>query len=371
MVKTQLLSVAHSLLQEEKSVYCILMRKEIMIRDRKISEAEPVFIMAECGVTCNYDMENTKRLIDTVADSGADAIKFIFWFVEEIMSERESVYEYETTEGRKSENLFDMLNDLRFSFEEWQEIKTYADQKGIIMFSSINCPSGIDWTEDLELDAYKLSSWDHNYISLWKKAAAMGKPMLIDTGPVNTLEVARVMQTMKDANNDQSVLVHCFHTDDPKEMNMNSIPYMRSAFDSLVGYSSANREDWTDIMSVVLGSCVLEKRLTMDRSLPGHHHVISKEPDEFKAYVEMIRGVQNAMGAFDLLPSPGDLRERKRFFRHLVANKNLTKGTVLTGEMLEGKRPEEGISPEHVDFFIGRELKRDIKENDAFTWQDI
>lgn len=39
--------------------------------------------------------------------------------------------------------------------------------------------------------------------------------------------------------------------------------------------------------------------------------------------------------------------------------------------MLEAKRPEEGISPENMEFFIGRETKRDLQYNDVFTWDTV
>jgi len=347
------------------------MRKEIQIRKRTIGEGHPLFIVAECGVTCNYDMKITKELINVVQESGADAIKFIFWFPEEIMSDKTITYEYDTVNGRKSENMFEMLDKLRFSLEQWQQIKAYADEKNVILFSTVNSPSGIVYAEKLGLEAYKLSSWDTNYESLLRKIAGIGKPMILDTGPINVLELAKYMQTMKDAGNDQSIIVHCFHTEIPMEMNMRSIPYIKKAFNTLVGYSATDYRDEQDIVAVSLGAVFLEKRLTMSRSLPGHHHVLSKEPEEFKRYVQEIRGVHASLGTYDLIPSPPDIEARKSFFRHLVANQDIPMGTVLKLEMLEGKRPEKGISPEYIEFFIGRRTKRELKYNNALTWDIV
>lgn len=347
------------------------MRKTIHIRNRTIGKGHPLFIVAECGVTCNYDIKIAKELIDVVRDSGADAIKFIFWFPEEIMSDKTIEYEYDTIEGVKSENMYEMLDQLRFSLDQWREIKMYADEKDVIIFSTVNSPSGIDYAEALGLEAYKMSSWDFNYTPLWRQVAEIGKPMIIDTGPVNSLELARVMQLMKDAGNDQSILVHCVHTIDPAQINMRSIPYMKNAFNSLVGYSSNFSTSETDVMAVTLGAVFLENRLTMSRSLPGHHHVISKEPNEFTAWVEQMKDVHLALGAYDLKPSRGDLEERKRWFRHLVANKDISAGTILEEDMLEAKRPEQGITPEFIQFFIGRPIKRDLSYNESISWEDV
>jgi len=347
------------------------MEDEIRIRNRVIGDQHPVFIVAECGVTCNYDLTIAKELIDVVRESGADAIKFIFWFPEEIMSDRSVDYSYDTVHGPRSENMFDMLCQLRFTLDEWRELKSYADEKNVILFSTVNSPGGIDFAEAIGLEAYKLSSWDFNYIPLWGQIAKIGKPMIIDTGPVNSLELAKVMQIMKDNNNFKSILVHCVHTKNPAEINMRSIPYMRRAFNSLVGYSSNSIAFENDIMAITLGAVFLEKRLTLNRNMPGHHHVISMEPKEFEAWVKKMRDVQAASGEYVLKPSRGDLEERKRWFRHIVANRDIPAGTQLRAELLEGKRPEEGIPPEYMDFFIGRVTKRDLKENEALSWSDV
>ncbi|MBD3165277.1 hypothetical protein GF324_01645 [bacterium] len=349
----------------------MVMKQTLQIRNRRLGPGEPLFIAAEVGVTCNYDLEIAKQLIDVVSESGADAAKFIFWFPEEIMSDHSIEYHYDTVDGPRSENMLEMLQQLRFSFEQWQELKAHADKRDVVLFSTVNCNSGIEWAEALGLEAYKLSSWDFNHHPLWRRVAAQGKPMLIDTGPVRTVDVAKVMDLMRQEDNDSALLVHTVHTSRPEEINMRTIPYMAKAFNTPVGYSSSGRESETDITAVSLGACYIEKRLTLDRALPGHHHVLSMEPDEFRQYVRMIRDVQLSLGVEDLRPSPNDLSERKKWFRHLVANRDLSSGTVLTEAMIEGKRPETGISPEYTEFFIGRTLKRDLKENDSLRWEDV
>jgi len=347
------------------------MKDQIRIRNRVLGEDRPVFITAEVGVTCNYDMKISKELIDVVHEAGADAAKFIFWFPEEIMSDRTITYTYQTVRGTQSENMYEMLSQLRFTLDEWHDLKAYADSKDVILFATVNSPSGIEYAEAIGLEAYKLSSWDFNYHTLWRRVAAIGKPMIIDTGPVGVLELAKVMDIMKDAGNDQSVLVHCAHTENYEEMNMCAIPYMRKAFNTLTGFSSTDQDSETDIMAATLGAVFLEKRLTLSRDLAGHHHILSLAPKEFVEYVKLMRNVQAALGTEELRPSQTDLEERKKWFRHVVANRDIPKGTKLTAEMLEGKRPEKGISPEYIDLLVGRETRRNLRCNEALSWDDV
>ncbi len=60
------------------------MRDQIKIRNRTMGKGHPLLITAEIGVTCNYDVQISKELIDVVHKTGADAVKLIFWFPEEI-----------------------------------------------------------------------------------------------------------------------------------------------------------------------------------------------------------------------------------------------------------------------------------------------
>lgn len=348
------------------------MKNEIEIDGRLIGPDEPLFSIAECGVTCNYDIKTTKELIDVVADAGADAIKLIFWFPDEVMSDRTVEYEYETTEGPRSENMYEMLQRFQFTLDEWREVKAYADEQDVILFATVNSPTGIEWAEELGLDAYKLSSWDYNHLPLWREIAEKGKPMLIDTGPVTTTEVAKVIDVMEEAGNDEACLLHCYHTDDPAQMNMRAIPFMEETFGTLVGFSSKDYNDEADIMAVTMGATVLEKRLTLDRDQPEHHHAISKEPDEFKEWVQKMEDVRAMRGTFDLEPSEADLEERREYFRRIVADQDIPKGKEITEEMVAGKRPERGgVSPEHMELFLGRTARRDIQENEPLRWEDV
>ena len=56
-------------------------------------------------------------------------------------------YEYETVDGRKSENMYEMLSTLRFSLDQWRELEACADERDVVMFSTVNSPSDIKYAE--------------------------------------------------------------------------------------------------------------------------------------------------------------------------------------------------------------------------------
>ena len=75
-----------------------------------------IYIIAEIGVTCNYDLDITKKLIKASKESGANAVKFVFHFPDELMSDKNILYTYKTTKGDTTENMFNMFESCLANF---------------------------------------------------------------------------------------------------------------------------------------------------------------------------------------------------------------------------------------------------------------
>ena len=48
----------------------------VKLDDRSVGPGSPCFIIAEVGVNHNGDAETAHKMVDVVADSGADCVKF-------------------------------------------------------------------------------------------------------------------------------------------------------------------------------------------------------------------------------------------------------------------------------------------------------
>ena len=328
-----------------------------------------IYIIAEIGVTCNYDLEISKQLIKKSKESGADAVKFVFHFPDELMSDRNVMYTYKTTKGDVTENMFDMFESLRFSLEEWFIIKEECNKYNIDFFASVDCNSGIEWGEKLGFKYYKLGTWDVNDIVLLNKLAILNKPVIIDVGASPEKEIKNMINILGPQN---TIILHDYHTDKFEEMNMSTIKYLREKYNIITGYSSPNSYDVNDYMSVAMGAKVIEKRLTLSRDLEGHHHVISKTPEEFKDWVKNIKQAEASIGKLGVYPSTQDLKERKNYFKCVCVDKDLLKGTIITEDMLACKRPEKkGLSLQYYNDLVGRTLSKDIKRNEAIKLKDL
>ena len=345
--------------------------KRVQIADRWIGEGQPVFIVAETGTTCNGDVETALRMVDAAKEAGVDAVKFMVIGPEYLMSDRTVMYEYEWQGGRRSENMYDMLKKLQFRPEEWRQIRDYCRQRNLIFYVTSDYVYGVDVAEEVGVAAYKLSSWDAVNFPLIRRMAQTGKPIQIDAGPTTVGDLEKIMQTIRDEGNDQIILVHCSHAKTDDGLNIRSVPYMQQMFQVPTGYSADSRDAVPDLTAVALGTNLIEKRLTLDRSYPGHHHIKALEPAEFTEYVAMIRRAEQVLGEYAVKPSAEDLRQRELYFVSLVADVDIPTGTTITSDMLACKRPGTGISPELLDVVVGRKARRDIEHDEVLSWEVV
>jgi len=75
------------------------------------------------------------------------------------------------------------------------------------------------------------------------------------------------------------------------EVNVLAIPVLAESFGLPVGYSDHTAGTAVAVAAVAIGAVIIEKHLTLDRSLPGPDHLASIEPDAFARMVTEIREV--------------------------------------------------------------------------------
>lgn len=346
--------------------------EHIRVGARRVGPSEPIFICVETGVTHGGDLTAAKRLVDAAKAGGADAVKFQVIGAEAIMSDRSVVYSYETTRGTCRENMFEMFKKLEFTRAQWRELRDYAAKRDIIFFATTDYEEGVELLEELDVPAYKACSWDMTHLSLLRRMARTGRPVICDTGPTTLADLLKVVEVVcGEERNPQIAFLHATHSSEPADVNMLSISYMREVFRKPVGFSSLGRDSDLDCMAVGLGADIIEKRLTLSRDAGGHHHILSLEPEELATWVTRMRRLEAATGVPGVRPSAEDLRQSRLYWRSLVAGRNLPAGTVLTAAMLSCKRPGHGLVPELLPMVVGRTLRRALKADDLLSWEDV
>ncbi len=347
--------------------------KEIKIANRKIGLNQPVFVSAEVGTTCNGDFKTAKKLIDAAKKAGMDAVKFQILDPDDKYSDKNLSYTYTRGNGKVIlENIYKMLKQYVMTKSEWRKLKRYADEAGIIMFATPDHLAAVDLMEELDMPAYKIATWDVTFKPMIEKIAKLNKPTIIDLGASNKEEVAQILKIFKKHNNNKIILLHCFHTKNYSEMNFKTIKYLRETFQCLSGFSAPGTNNELDYLALPYFPVYIEKRLTLNRNNPQHHHSQALEPYEMKEYVKKIHELSSARGDYDLKPTFADIKLKKEFFRRIVASKLIKRGEKLTSKNIACRRPYYGgIDAKHYNLVLGRRSKTNLKENEPIALNKI
>ena len=345
-------------------------KQTIKIGEKEIGDNKPIFIVVETGVTACGSIEFGKALIDKAIEAGADAIKFQTIDCDEFMADKTVMFKYETIDGIKEENMYEMLKKHQFNEAELIELADYAKKAGIIFYLTVDTVRSVAWAEAADVPAYKIGSWDLRNYPLLEAVAKTGKPIQLDLGPVIMGEIVQILEFIEKHGAEEVMLVYCSHASEAERLNLNSIPYLKDLLGIPIGFSADTREMEPDILSVALGSRMIEKRLTLNRNFLGHHHIKALEPEEFNEWVKSIRSAEAALGKKMLNPSIEDLSMKNHYFTSVVAIEKIAKGEIITREKLGAKRPGTGISPIYMDQIVNKKAKRFIGKNEVITWED-
>ena len=81
-----------------------------------------------------------------------------------------------------------------------------------------------------------------------------------------------------------------------EELNLAAIPRLKQRYGVPVGYSGHETGLPSSVAAVALGACMIERHITLDRSMWGSDHAASLGPSGVERLVRDIRLVEQSMG---------------------------------------------------------------------------
>ncbi len=312
----------------------------------------------------NGDLLLARRLVDVAADAGADAVKFQSFKADLLVAPDAPKADYQLETTPPGESQHQMLSQLELSEDAQHELFDYCADRGILFLSTPFDDASADFLDSLPVVAFKIGSSELTNLPFLDHVARKGKPLIVSTGMSDLAEVGDAVRTIRSAGNLDIVVLHCVsdYPADPGQANIRAIATIRQAFDVLVGYSDHTVGIEVALGAVALGSCVLEKHITLDRQMPGPDHRASLEPRELKSLVRGVRIVESSLGSGKKVPSEGEARTAEIARRSLVAARDIPEGAVLTEELVTSRRPGTGLSPAMLSDLIGRTTKVPVLE---------
>ena len=329
-----------------------------------------VFVIAEIGNNHQGSAAMARQLIDVAIEAGADCVKFQ-------LRNREALYrsrdDGSVAEDLGAEYIQDLLNKVELSLQEHRELRAYCKEKGVTYMCTPWDEPSVDALATMDVPALKMASADLCNPYLIAKAASLGIPLILSTGMSFEQEIIRTIDQLN-ALNAAFALLHCNSTYPAPESDI-QLPYITrlKQLHPLIGYSGHERGTAITTAAVALGACIVERHITLDRSLEGPDHLASLEPAEFKQLVDGIRSVEQALhweGPARHV-SQGELLNRENLAKSVIATRAILPGEVFSAECFRVASPGQGLAPYRLQELIGKTAQRNIAQGDFLFDSDI
>ncbi|MEN8172262.1 MAG: N-acetylneuraminate synthase family protein [Chloroflexota bacterium] len=343
---------------------------EMKIGNRLVGDGHPAYIIAEIGVNHNGILDYALQLIDAAARAGADVVKFQKRNLKRLYPQK---FLDNANVGEKNLNyLLPILQQVELSDEDFHRIVAYCEQKDITFMCSAFDEDSADFVESLGVPAYKVASADMINLPLIDYLIQKDKPIVVSTGMSRWEEVLITVEFLQERKADFALL-HCNSAYPAAfgDINLRFMDRLRE-FGVPVGYSGHERGISVSTVAAALGASIIERHITLDRTMNGPDHAASLEPHGFDKLVRDIRQVEQAMGTgTEKFFTMGEILNREVLAKSLVATQLIEPGDEITREMITVKGPGQGLSPQRYIDLVGRVAERVIEVDEPFLDRDL
>lgn len=330
------------------------------------------YIIAEMSGNHAGSKERALEIIRAAKEAGADCVKIQTYTPDTITIDCDNDYFMIANGTWGGEKLYDLYGKAYTPWQWQADLKKEADRIGIDFLSTPFDPTSVDFLEQMDLEFYKIASFELVDIPLIRYIARTGKPIIMSTGMASEQEIEEAVAAIKEEGNNQLVLLKCSsaYPAIPDDMNLATMKYLSDKFGIPTGLSDHSLGHIGALTAVAMGAKVIEKHFCISREDENPDSSFSMEKEEFAHMVTAIRDAERAMGkiSFDISEKE---KENLSFRRSLFVVADIAKGELLTPENIRSIRPGYGLKPKHYDEVIGMVAKKDIKRGTPLSWEDI
>ena len=347
---------------------------DIKIKDKWIGQGHKPFVIAEMSGNHNQSLDRALEIVKAAAKTGAHALK-IQTYTPDTMTLDLDEREFHIDDPKSlwaGTSLYKLYGEAYTPWEWHKPIFDKARELGMIPFSTPFDDTSVDFLEDLEVDCYKIASFENTDLPLIRRVAATGKPIIISTGMASVAELDDTVRAARESGCKDLILLKCTSTypATPHNTNILTIPHLRELFGCQVGLSDHTMGVGVSVASVALGATVVEKHFTLDRKDGGVDSTFSMEPAEMQQLVIETERAWQALGIIQYGVTPAELKSLQ-FRRSLYIVKDIEAGKILERDHVRAIRPGLGLPPKYLDTIIGMQVKTNIKRGTAISWDQF
>lgn len=343
----------------------------IKIGDHVIGAGKRPFIIAEVAQAHDGSLGLAHSFIDSVAKTGADAIKF-----QTHIADAESTINepFRKQMSGQDKTRYDYWKRMEFSEEQWAQLAAHSKEKGLVFLSSAFSIQAVNLLNKIGMPAWKIGSGEFKSFDLFREMLKTNMPMLYSTGMSTYSEIEHTINTFR-KNSSPFAIFQCTSNYPTKMENvgLNVIQEYKSAYDCPVGLSDHSGTPWPALAALAQGANLIELHVTFDKDMYGPDTKSSVTMSEMKMICDardaFFTMQNNPVNKDHALNDMADMRSL--FTKSLALLASQSKGAVITEDMLTTKKPGSGIPPVEIKNLVGKKLVKDVPQNRLLQWEDV
>lgn len=251
------------------------------------------YIIAEIGINHNGSLDIAKQLIDLAVVAGCDAVKFQKRNPDVCVPDHQKSVIRDTPWGKMT--YIQYKHKVEFGKIEYDEIDRYCKERKIHWSASPWDLDSLEFLLQYDIPFIKIPSAMITNKQLLTACAKTNKKIIISTGMSTPLEINDAVNMLIDT---EYALLHCNSTYPAPidELNLSAIKTLKKRYECEVGYSGHEFRLGTSVAAIYLGATIIERHITLDRTMWGTDHLSSVEPQGLIKLVKGIRELESAYG---------------------------------------------------------------------------
>ena len=266
-----------------------------LVENRFIGDNHPCFVVAEIGQNHNGDMETARKLIDMSATAQVDAVKFVKRHIPSELTKEAYNKPYPCPQSF-GENYGKHREFLELNIDQHKELVDYANEKGLIYFSTVCDIESLKELEKIDIPFYKVASRDITNIPLIEEIAKLKKPIILSTGLAILTDIDDAVNTIKKYHS-KFALLNCTseYPANYGHLNLRRMITLKKKYNCIVGYSGHTVGIVMPVVAVALGANIIEKHITLSHEMFGSDQLSSVEPHGVFELVKGIRDIERGL----------------------------------------------------------------------------
>lgn len=333
------------------------------------------YLIGEIGQNHNGSVEIAKKIIDLAANpvrdelfnlslQGMDAVKLTKRDLNKELSAAEMQRTYNSPHSF-GKTYGEHRAALELSDEQHFELYSYAKAKGLDFVETLCAPSCLSLLDLFLPDKLKVASRDLTNLPLLEAIAETKLPIILSTGMSGRKELDEALQTITKVHSDIAIL-HCVseYPTHPDHVNLNSLKFLMKNYSQyLIGYSDHTIGISVPVAAVAMGAQLIEKHITIDRTLKGTDQAGSLGVDGVRRMVRDIRLLERSFGSEDLFMEPAVKETKEKLERSIATARDLKAGEAIKETDIHLLSPGTGIQWNDRQQILGKRLKNDIQKD--------